>query len=144
MTAIDNKAIVKLYFEELDAGNAEAARDLFSEDCRIYRPEQMAPLIGADAIHNIVLGTRKLYTEFRTKVHDMIQEGDRVAIRLTHRAVCRGHWNTRIGSFDCSGKPITWDAIVIFVLANGRITEEYVMRDELSMLLNVGAIKRAP
>jgi len=59
-------------------------------------------------------------------------------------AVYRGEWCTRIGTFECTGKPTTWDAIAIFVLTDGKIVEERVMCDELGMLLNVGALELAP
>jgi predicted ester cyclase len=140
----DNKAVVKRYIEALDAGNAELVEALFSKDCRIYRPEQPEPLVGVELVHLIVLGAHRLYSEFKTTIHDMIQEEERVAIRLTHNAVYRNKWTTRIGTFDCAGKPTKWDAMAIFVLRGGKIIEEYVMRDELGMLLSVGALKRTP
>jgi hypothetical protein len=38
---------------------------------------------------------------------------------------------SRMGTYDIKGKPISWDAIVIFQLKNGKIAEEWVSRDEL-------------
>lgn len=144
MTVGDNKAIVERYFRELDAGNAAAASSLFTTDCRIYRPEEAAPLIGNGEIHRIVSRTHRLYASFETDIHYILGEGDKVAVRLSHRAVGRGKWETRIGTFDCTGKRTGWDAIVLFVLRDGKITDEYVMRDELGMLLSVGALRRVP
>jgi ketosteroid isomerase-like protein len=142
MAKEDNKAVVRRYFEVLDAGNTGAVDALFSKDCRIYRPEQPEPLVGTDLVRLIVLGAHQLYSEFKTTIHDMIQEGECVAVRLTHNAVYRDKWTTRIGTFDCVGKPTKWDAMAMFVLRGGKIIEEHVMRDELGMLLSVGALQR--
>jgi hypothetical protein len=47
----------------------------------------------------------------------------------------------RIGPQDVSGKSVTWDAIVIFRMQNGKIAEEWVSRDELGMLLSAGVLQ---
>jgi ketosteroid isomerase-like protein len=143
MAKEDNKAIVRRYFEALDAGNVELVEVLFSKDCRIYRPEQPEPLVGIELVRLIVLGAHQLYSELKTTIHDMIQEGERIAVRITHNAVYRNKWTTRIGTFDCVGKPTKWDAMAIFVLRDGKIIEEHVMRDELGMLLSMGVLQRA-
>jgi hypothetical protein len=39
------------------------------------------------------------------------------------------------------GKAVTWDAMVIFRLQNGKIAEQWVSRDELGMLLGFGVLK---
>jgi predicted ester cyclase len=48
---------------------------------------------------------------------------------------------SRMGTYDIKGKPISWDAIVIFQLKNGKIAEEWVSRDELGALLTAGILK---
>jgi len=87
MAIEDNKAIVRRYFEVLDAGNTELVDVLFSEGCRIYRPEQPEPLIGVESVRWIILGAHQLYSKFETTIHHMLQEGELVAVHLTHNAV---------------------------------------------------------
>jgi hypothetical protein len=38
-------------------------------------------------------------------------------------------------------RSVTWDAIAIFRMQNGKIAEQWVSRDELGILLSVGALK---
>jgi len=45
------------------------------------------------------------------------------------------------GLTDIKGKTISWDAIVIFQLKNGKIVEEWINRDELGALLTAGILK---
>jgi predicted ester cyclase len=40
-----------------------------------------------------------------------------------------------------NGKSISWDAIVIFRMKNGKMAEEWVSRDELGRLLSAGVLK---
>ena len=141
MVKEDNKAVVRRYMEALDAGNTELLEVLLSDDCRMHRPEQPEPLIGIEAARRIVSGAHQIFSEFSTTIHDMLQEEERVAIRITHNAICRNKCPCRIGMFDCAGKPIKWDAMSILVLRGGKIIEEHVIRDELGMLISIGALQ---
>ena len=82
----------------------------------------------------------QVYSEFSTTIHDLIVEDDRVACRLSHRAVNRGEWTSRLGRHDVAGKPVSWPAIAIFRFRDGKIAEEWVSRDELGMLIDLGVL----
>jgi steroid delta-isomerase-like uncharacterized protein len=140
MAKEDNKAIVRRYIEALDVGNTELIESLFSKDCRIYRPEHPEPLIGVDEVRRVISWAHQLFSEFRTTIHDMLQEENRVAIRITHDAVCRNKCPSRIGIFDCAGKSTKFDAMSMYVLQDGKIVEEYMVRDEIGMLISIGAL----
>jgi hypothetical protein len=47
---------------------------------------------------------------------------------------------SRIGSHDVRSKSLTWGAIAIFRMQNGRIAEEWVNRDERGILLSAGVL----
>jgi predicted ester cyclase len=89
----------------------------------------------------VVERRKTTYSRLATEVHDIFESGDRVVVRLTHRATGAGALRSRIGTYDVNGKLITWDAIVIFQLKNGKIAEEWVNRDELGVLLSAGILK---
>ena len=135
-----NKEIVRRYFKEaLDSGAPEVVGDLFAEDCVIYRPG-LEPLHGLETVRFIVAMAHEIYSEFRSTLHDIIAEGDTVAVRLTHNVVHRGQWTTRLGTFDCTGKAVEWQAMVMFKIQNRKIVEERVFRDELGMVLEAGIL----
>ena len=50
----------------------------------------------------------------------------------------------RLGMFDVSGKTIHWEAMAIFRFEDGKIAEEWVSRDELGMLMQVGKLELTP
>ena len=70
----------------------------------------------------------------------VIAEADMVAARVLHRTRVRPHvFVSRVGDVTVTGEQaLEWRAIVQFRLQDGRIAEEWVMRDELGMLLQLG------
>jgi ketosteroid isomerase-like protein len=56
----------------------------------------------------------------------------------------RGEWTSRLGRHDVAGKPVSWPAIAIFRFRDGKIAEEWVSRDELGMLIQLGVVGLSP
>jgi len=135
--------VVARYFEALEKGDPSVIPELFAADCRIFRPELSEPLIGTEGIQSVVVRAHRIFDKFTAQILDSIEQGDTVAVRIRHEAVYRGEWRTRIGTFDVTGKPTSWEAMALFRLRDGKIVEERVFRDELSMLLGVGALQPA-
>lgn len=71
-------------------------------------------------------------------MQDVFESGDRVVVRLSHRTVGMGMFRSRIGEHDIKGKSISWGAIAIFRMRNGKIAEQWVNRDEPGILLGLG------
>ena len=141
MTVSQQKAIVRRYFEEvLDRRKIEILNELVTADCIIHRPEMAEPIVGVEAFREALSGILQVYSEFSTTIHDLIAEEDRVACRLSHRAINRGEWTSRLGRHEVTGKRVTWEAIAIFRFRDGRIAEEWVSRDELGMLIQLGIV----
>ena len=135
--------VVAKYFEALEKGDPSMIPELFGADCRVFRPELSEPLIGVDAFKAVVTRAHRFFDEFKATILDSIEERDMVAVRVKHEAVYRGEWRTRIGNFNVAGRPTSWEAMALFRLRDGKIAEERVFRDELGMLLDVGALKLA-
>ena len=142
MSIAANKAIVRRYFEEaLDKRNLDVLDEIVTRDCIIHRPEASEPIRGLEAFKHALEKILQVYSEFTTTIHDLIAEEDRVACRLSHRAVNRGEWTSRLGRHAVAGKTVSWPAIAIFRIRDGKIAEEWVNRDELGMLIELGVVK---
>jgi predicted ester cyclase len=136
-----NKAIVRRYFEEVvDKRKLDILDEIVTTDCIIHRPEASEPIRGLEAFKQALERILMAYREFNTTIHDLIAEEDRVACRLNHRAVNRGEWTSRLGRHAVAGKTVSWPAIVIFRIRDGKIAEEWVSRDELGMLIDLGVL----
>lgn len=141
MSTESNKKIVRRYFEDvLDQRNLDVLDEIVATDCIIHRPEASEPIRGREAFKRALERILQVYSEFTTTVHDLIAEEDRVACRLSHQAVNRGEWTSRLGRHDVAGKPVDWPAIAIFRFRDGKIAEEWVSRDELGMLIELGVL----
>lgn len=144
MSVASHKAIVRRYFEEaLDKSRLDILDEIVARDCIIHRPEASEPIRGLEAFKQVLERILDVYSEFTTTVHDLIAEEDRVACRLSHRAVNRGEWTSRLGTHAVAGKAVSWPAIAIFRFHDGKIAEEWVSRDELGMLIELGVLESA-
>jgi len=144
MSLASHKSVVRRYFEEVvDKSNFDILDEIVTTDCIIHRPEASEPIRGLDAFKHALEKILQVYSEFTTTIHDLIAEEDRVACRLSHRAVNRGEWTSRIGRHAVAGKTVTWAAIAIFRIRNGKIAEEWVNRDELGMLIDLAVVAPA-
>ena len=144
MSIESNKTVVRRYFEEaVDKRNLDVLDEIVTTDCVIHRPEASEPIRGLEAFKQALKKILQVYSEFTTTIHDLIAEEDRVACRLSHRAVNRGEWTSRIGRHAVAGRIVSWPAIAIFRIRDGKITEEWVNRDELGMLIELGALASA-
>ena len=133
------KVVLSYFHDVLDGRKIGLLEDLFRPDCIIYRPEGIVK--GMAGIRGVVERNIAAYSKFETEVHDIFESGDRVVVRITHRAMGAGVFRSRIGIHTVRDKPLTWGAIAIFRVQNGKVAEEWVNRDELGMLLSLGVLK---
>jgi len=141
-----NKAIARRYFSEMVGKRSDKLiEELWTEDCVVHRPEVSATIRGREAFRqafNRVVGP---YSEVKTTIHDLVAENDLVVCHLSHRVVHRGgNWTSRLGGHAVAeGKVVTWSSLTMFRIRDGKIAEEWVCRDELGMLIQLGVVASA-
>jgi predicted ester cyclase len=129
--------LVRRYFHEvLDQGKVEVIDDLFHPQCVMHRPG--GTVVGIDSVRGVAKRTKQTFARFETQIHDLFGSGDRLVVRLSHGGLGGGMWRSRLGNYDVTGKTVTWNAMAIFRFENQRIIEEWVNRDELGMILQLG------
>jgi predicted SnoaL-like aldol condensation-catalyzing enzyme len=136
--SMQQKLVLSYFHDVLDNGKVRLLDQMFQGDCVIHRAE--GTLNGVAAVRGFLEAGLATFTKFETKVHDVIESGDRVVVRITHRGVGVGELRSRLGAYEIKDKPVTWEATVIFRLKDGKIAEEWVSRDELGMLLSAGVL----
>jgi predicted ester cyclase len=133
------KAVLSYFHDVLDGGKIDLVDSIFQPDCEIHFGS--SDVKGISGVRGVVERRKTTYSKLTTLVHDIFESGDRVVVRLTHQAMGAGVLRSRIGTHDIDGKSVTWDAIVIFRMKNGKIAEEWVNRDELGALLSAGILQ---
>ena len=135
-----NKAVVERYFREvLDRKNIGLMPELLAAEVVLHRPG--FDVTGLDAAMTRLTATLADFSAFSTELDGLIAEGDMVSVRLLHRTTVRPHvFRGRGGDLPVAKEQaLNWRAIVQFRLREGKIVEEWVMRDELAMLVQLGA-----
>ena len=116
-----NKALVRRVFEEvIPTGDAATMRELMTPDFLDHDPLPGQPP-GADGGEYVVSTMHTAHPDLRFTIDDLVAEGDRVTIRRTLHG-------TNTGSL--LGRPptrraVTFAAIIIFRIADGRIAERW-------------------
>jgi predicted SnoaL-like aldol condensation-catalyzing enzyme len=140
-----HKAVVERYFSEvLDQGRIELMPELMTPDVVLHRPG--FDVSGLNAAMQRLRSVLQDFSAFSSELSGLIAEGDMVAVRVQHRTRARPHvFHSRAGDVGIDTEmALEWTAIAQFRLKDGRIAEEWVMRDELGMLMHIGNISIAP
>ncbi|GAA0803492.1 ester cyclase [Spirilliplanes yamanashiensis] len=115
-------------------GRVDDVAGLVTEDFTDHGAPPWAPQ-GRDG-YLAVLRWLTTTLKIRYEVHDVVAAGDRVAIRATAHGV---HDTGHLG-FPATGKPYAMPTMHIYRAEDGRLAEHWGVRDELSVLWQVGAL----
>jgi predicted ester cyclase len=140
MTAEENKALIRRYYEEIDA----AAKD---ERGASVLDEFIAPnFLNHDPSPGFspdLEGLKQAYNHFLDAnpdgyhvVEDMIAEGDKVMTRLSAYGTQTGE----LFGIPPTGKQVSMTAIAIHRIANGKIVEHWSELDNLGMMQQLGVV----
>jgi ketosteroid isomerase-like protein len=125
------KALVRRYFDEvLDGGDRAVMAELFHDGAVQHFPGRDLKL---DLSRSTTGGGSRT---MKTTLHHLLADGNMVLAHLTHEVGYGPHtrFDTQLGRVDVSGRSVHWDAMALFRIEDGKIAEEWVNRDELSIL----------
>ncbi len=135
MSTEQNKALACRYLEAIDRGDLAALDQILSPDYCYHLPGSPEPL-DRERHRQFLTTFYDACPDLSHTVEDMIAEGDRVATRATDRGTQQGE----LMGIPPTGKPFTITGINIVRVAGGRIVEEWVVFDQLSMLQQLGVV----
>jgi predicted SnoaL-like aldol condensation-catalyzing enzyme len=138
LTEEANKAVVQRYFDDvIDGGNRAVMAELFLPGAVQHFP-------GRALTFNPDTGAQMAPSRsMKTTIHHWLVDGDLVLAHLTHEVTFPpgGQFATQAGTVDVGGRSVHWDAMALFRLHDGKIAEEWVNRDELSILAQLDAFE---
>lgn len=149
-----NKEVIQRYFHEVvdrvgvgDANESErevikakaakAIGELFHPEAVLHFPG-FVPIPPVFLLRMIEVGGAKSMV---TQIYNLIAEGEFVAAYLHHD--CTPHVGAmvprfRVGClFRSTGDMISWDAMAVFKLKDGKILEEWAVRDDLPWVMEL-------
>jgi predicted ester cyclase len=135
MSVEQNKAVVYRYFEEIwNKGNLAVVDQLIAPNVIGHVAGQQVQ--GREVLKQRVAMGHSSYTDLSFTIEDEIAEGDKIAVRWSHRG---RHTGELMGAAP-TGKIVTVTGINIFRLAGGKIEEIWVNSDDLGELQQLGLV----
>jgi ketosteroid isomerase-like protein len=132
----DNKALVRRFYAELDAGNLSAMDELVSPDFVDHDP---APIPG---LAPGLVGLKQAFEIFwrstpgTHEVLDQVAEGDLVVTRIR----ARGRFAEDLGDIRSTGGDLDVTATAIYRINDGRLTEHWGETDSLTLMQQLGVL----
>jgi predicted ester cyclase len=134
----ENKALVRRYYREIDAGNIAIVDELVAEGYVDHAPP---PFPGIGTGREGVKAAFRVFLEAtpgRHDIEDMVAEGDRVVTRMT----AYGRHVGNLFGIQPTGNDIRMTAIVIHRIENGKLVEKWSDKDVLGFLQQLGVMPK--
>ena len=136
MSTEENKTLVRRVFDEIFKENNLAAVDELIASDYVYRRPGKPEFRGPATYKALLAAFRAAFPDVHFTVEEMIAEGEKVFSRWTFTGTHAGQFM----GVAPSGRRITADGMLVSRCADGRVTEELELMDELSILRQMGAV----
>ena len=136
MSTEDNKAVVRRMIEEImNNHNVDSLGDFMAADLIEHNP----PPKGKPGLEGMKDGMRMFFGAFpdlKIQIDDMIAEGDKVVMRATTTGTHQGDFM----GIAATGKNISYGAIHVVRISDGKIVEHWGLEDQMGMMQQLGVI----
>ena len=134
-----NKATFRRFHDSFtNSGDAEFISKMIDEiaepDVKNHTPVEA---VGSQALKDLFARLHQVFPDLHVTVEDMIEEGDKVVGRNTLTGTHLGEYM----GLSPTGKSVTYDEIIIFRFAGGRIAETWGVVDIFSQMKQLGMIR---
>jgi predicted ester cyclase len=140
MSSETNKTIVRRFIEECSNGRNDALLEQIISPDWVSHGTQSAnatapPLPrGVEGIKQLQGQVFSIWPDNRWTIEDMIAEEDKVVVRMTSHATHRGEYR----GIAATGRHVTFSAIWIYRLVDGKIVEAWRSADDLGRIMQIG------
>ncbi|WP_445399109.1 ester cyclase [Streptomyces sp. LE64] len=128
-----NLNLLHTAYRALERGDLDACAHLLTEDFVAHLPGAPGPRYGREAWK---AGARAMlggFPDLRITVDDMFGVEGRVAVRVRFRA-------THLGTFQgvaATGRPVHFSSVELYRVADGRVAEEWVAPDLVTLMRQI-------
>lgn len=135
-TLEDNKAVVRRFYAELDAGNLEAMDQLVSADFVDHDPPPIPGLPPGREGLKAAFAIFWRSTPGTHEVLDQVAEGDLVVTRIR----AQGHFAEDMGPIPANGGAMDVTATSVYRVSDGTLTEHWGETDSLTLMQQLGVM----
>jgi steroid delta-isomerase-like uncharacterized protein len=137
MSAEDNKALIRRYFEDAWNKHHPAVVDtVYAADFVDRSPDIPGIAHTRDGLKEFMGVYLRAFPDANITIEDQLADGDRLVTRWTGRGTQTGEFM----DMPPSGKKVAVQGVQIDRFAGGKIVEEWTLFDQLGMLQQLGAI----
>jgi steroid delta-isomerase-like uncharacterized protein len=130
-----NIEIVREYTERVfNAHNPELAAEYVTPDVK-WHGGTLGTVEGADGLVGLLQGFIGALPDLNAQEQDIVANEDTVAVRFVVEATHQGD----LLGIAATGRPVRWDAVDVYRLKDGKISEEWAADDMAAILHQVGA-----
>jgi predicted ester cyclase len=135
MTGEQQKAVVRRFYEAFGANDEAALKEILASDLVAYSHGQPGPQSREVHLQGIRMWNAAFETHFA--IEEQVAEGDRVATRVTMRAL---HNRGEFQGLPPTGKQVETGGISIERIEDGKIVERRVSSDWFGMMQQLGLV----
>lgn len=137
MSTEANKQVVRRFFDEVVNGRKlELVEELISNDFYGEFPISPEPVRGQDGYRGMLTALQSAFPDLVAQTDTLVAEGDAVVVRLN----LTGTQNGQLMHLAPSGRSASWPVIHMMRVNGGRIVEDRVMFDVMTVLGQLGAV----
>jgi steroid delta-isomerase-like uncharacterized protein len=131
-----NKQLVSQFFETLDRQDTEMMDQLVSSTNYSLHFSGMPPMDWNENKKEFLAPFTKAFPDLRRNIVDMVAEGDKVAVSINVTGTYKGEFQ----GIPPTGKQVSFTAMDILTIIDGKITEEWATADMMGLMQQIGAI----
>jgi steroid delta-isomerase-like uncharacterized protein len=131
-----NKELSRRFTELFSTGDEALAEEILAPDGVFHGTSGDGELRGIAEMKAFVAGFRGAFPDARSSVVDQVAEDDKVVTRWRARGTHRGE----LGPIAATGREFEIEGVTLERIADGRIAEVWVARDELGLLRQLGVV----
>jgi steroid delta-isomerase-like uncharacterized protein len=140
MSPGENKVVVRRWFDEVMSNGDLSTVDLICLECHpgfaVLNGIVENPPTGIEGVKELVKLFRTAFPDLHFDIEDQIAEGNKVVTRMNVHGTHQGDFQ----GMPPTGKRITFSAISIWELADGKLLQERVNWDALGAMQQLGGI----
>lgn len=131
----DGKTVIECFIARVNAHDCAGAAVLLFEDCVLHTGGLgHGRRVGREAWQSLMESLQAAFPDRCVLMHEVIAEGERVALRLTWTGTHLGEFAGRAAT----GRKVEVNGIDVFSVRDGRIVEQWLEHDVLSLYQQLG------
>lgn len=136
MSAEQNKAVVRRFFEAFEAEDEAGMKAVLSPDLVAHTHGKAGPQTREEMLQGIK-GWNATFSDTRFEILEQVAEGDTVATRMVFHSI---HSRGEFQGIPPTGKKIKMDGVTFERVKDGKIVERRVISDWMLAMQQLGLI----